>query len=72
MKDQLPNGPEQKEEQREDEILYAGDANMIIDLDATHQLTKKLLNYGPPIATRDVKIHWGKVGTIARLREKAR
>ena len=63
-------GPSENEEQeREDEILYAGDTSMIIDLDTMPQTAQKLLNYGALIDTRDVKIHWGRVGIIARLKE---
>ena len=67
LKDQQPHHPEEHDEQAlGDEIIYADDANMIIDPGAT-QIARKILTYGALTATRDVKIHWGKVGIVARL-----
>ena len=70
LQDQQAHDPEEHEEQaREYEVIYADDADITIDLDATHPMTRKLLNYGALSATRDGKIQWGRVGIIARLKE---
>ena len=70
ISDQQVHGPEEQEEQaRWAEVIYADDANIVIDLDATQKITQKLLNYGSLTKTRDVKIHWGKVGIVARLKD---
>ena len=57
------------EQAREDEVIYADDANMSKDHDATKKITQKLLNYGALTATRDVKIQWRKLGIVARLKD---
>ena len=45
LQGQQSHGTEEHGEQaREDEVIYADDAIMIIYLDATHRLTQKLLN----------------------------
>ena len=56
-------------QERGDEVIYADDASMIIDLDAIPPIARKLLNYGTLAGARDVKIHWEKVGIIARLKD---
>ena len=62
---------EYEEQERGDEVIYSGDMNMIIDIDTIPQLAQKLLNYGTLTATRDVEIHWGNVGIIARPKENS-
>ena len=60
---------ENEEPSRVDEVICADDVNATRDIDAAPQLTQKLLNYGALTSKRDVKIHWVKVGIIARLKE---
>ena len=54
---------------RQDEAIYADGANVIVDLDTIPQLAQKLLHYGALTATRDVEIHRGELGIVARLKE---
>ena len=68
---QMHDLSEYEEQERGDEVIYSGDMNMIIDIDTIPQLAQKLLNYGTLTATRDVEIHWGNVGIIARPKENS-
>ena len=70
LQDQQAHGTEANEElAREEEILYARDANMIVDIDTSQHLAQWLPNYGALTAQRDVEIRWKRAGIIARLKE---
>ena len=61
MQDQQAHDPSGREElAREAEIIYAGDACVMTDIDAGQHLTQKLLNYGTLTDTRNLKIQRGK------------
>ena len=57
---------------REDEATYADDAKLILEHDATIQLTRKLLNYHRITNTTNAGINWGGVHIVTRKREYAK
>ena len=56
--------------EREDDVIYADDANLIIEHDTPPQLDAKLLNYREITATRQVGIRWRKVHILERQKTR--